>query len=203
MSNSSGFDSGRSQVGALYAKALLAAASNAGKADAIVAELEAFVSDVLAKLPNFAEALASLRVSSEQKLKLLSNSLSGRMSPMLLNTFKVMAEHGRLDSIRETAKAARSLLNESLGRVEVTLRTAAPISAALQQQVAARLKTMLGKDVDLKTEVHPEMLGGIIVRVGDTLYDGSVANRLANMRTEAVNDMLTVLRTNPDRFAQA
>jgi F-type H+-transporting ATPase subunit delta len=203
MSNSTSFDSGRSQVGAVYAKALLAAATAAGKADDVVTELESFVSDVLSKLPSFAAALASLRVSGEQKVKLLTSSLQGRMSPLLLNALKVMAEHGRLDSLRETAQAARKLLNESKGRIEVTLRTAAPIAPAVQQQVAARLKTMLGKDVDLKTEVQPDILGGLIVRVGDTLYDGSVANRLANMRTEAVNDTLAALRAAPERFAQA
>jgi len=196
------FDSGRAQVGVLYAKALLAAATSAGTAEATVSELEAFVHEVVEKLPDLEATLGSLRIPPEHKLKILEHALKGRMSPLLLNTFKVMAEHGRLDSLREMAKAARKQLNESQGRTEATLRTAAPVSDAMQQQVKARLKKMLGKEIDLKTEIRPEILGGIVVRVGDTLYDGSVAHRLAMMKVEALNDTIAALRAAPDRFSQ-
>lgn len=196
------FDSDREQVGNLYARALLGAAMEAGKADEVVAELEAFVSDVLSKLPKLEAILGSLRLRlpPERRVDMIQEATGGRMSQILVNTLKVMAKNGRGSCIRETARAARKLLNESKGQVEVTLVTAAPVPPSQTQQVTNRLKGMLGKDVVLKTEIRPEMLGGIMVRVGDTLYDGSVANRLEKMRTDAFKDTLQAMRSAPQRF---
>jgi len=196
------FDSDREQIGTLYARALLAAALAAGKADEIVDELEAFVADVLSKLPKVEAILGSLRLRlpPERRVEMIQEATGGRMSQLLVNTLKVMAKNGRGSCIREMARAARKLLNESKGQVEVTMVTAAPVAASQTEQVTNRLKEMLGKGVVLKTEIRPEMLGGIMVRVGDTLYDGSVANRLEKMRSEALTDTLQVMRSAPQRF---
>lgn len=196
------FDSDREQIGNLYARALLGAAQAAGKADEIVAELEAFVAEVLTRLPKVEAILGSLRlrVTPERRVEMIQAATGGRMSQILVNTLKVMARNGRGSCIREMARAARRLLNESKGQVEVTLLTAAPVSAQQTQLVTSRLQGMLGKGVVLKTEIRPEMLGGIMVRVGDTLYDGSVANRLEKMRAEALKDTLQEIRSAPQRF---
>ena len=76
------------------------------------------------------------------------------------------------------------LYNELTGRVEVQIRTAAPLSEELCERVAGRLESVLGKRVNLAAETDEGVIGGIIVRVGDTVYDGSVAGRLGRLRDE-------------------
>lgn len=195
------FDSGRQHLGTVYAKALLAAAEGAGKLDDIVDELTSLVDDVLKKKPQLDAVFASPRIEAEAKVALLDKAFGKRMSATLLNSLKVMARHGRLDCIRAVEQAARAMYNERRGRVEVTIRTAQPLEFHLQQTIAAKLKEKMGKDVDLQVEVRPEILGGLIVKVGDTLFDGSLVTRLEKMRVEAIQDTVKTLRQASHRFA--
>jgi F-type H+-transporting ATPase subunit delta len=198
-----GFDAGREHLGSVYAQALLGAAEKAGVAEQIMEELESLVDDVLEKYPTLRNVLAAPKVSVEDKERFLDKALGGRASSLLINGLKVMARHGRLDCIRDVRKAYRKLLNELRGRVEVLVRVATPISDAQLGQIADKLRGMLKKDVDIKMEVRPEILGGIIVKVGDTLYDGSVIAKLDQMRSKALANTEKELRAALERFVAA
>ena len=196
-----GFDQGRERLGAVYAKALLGAAEKAGQLDRVLEELDSVVVDIFDKLPQLEATLSSPRVDSEQKLRMLDAAFRGKMSPTLLNFLKVAAQHGRLDCVRAIRHAARKIYNEMRGRVEIWVRTAQPLSNPLRQSITERLKQQLGKDVDLKTQVQPELLGGIVLKIGDTLYDGSLANRLEQTRGAALEATMQSIRRSEDRFA--
>jgi len=194
-------DPARQQIGTVYAKALLGAAEKQGLTDDVLEELQSLVEDVVDKLPQFHEALRSPRLDAEQKIGLLDRAFSGKMLPVLLNFLKVVARHGRLDCLRAILAAAHKLHNEIRGRVEVHVRTATPVTSALRDQITRRLSTLLGKQVVLRTEVDAEMLGGITVRVGDTVLDGSVSARLAQMRQAAVEKTTARFRETLEKFA--
>ena len=194
-------DPRRQQIGAVYAKALLGAAETAGQTDAVAEELESLVTDVLDKLPHFHAALASPRIGHEEKIALIDRAFAGRMSPVLLNFLKVLSRHGRLDCLRAIAEAAEKLLNELRGRVEVWVTTAAPLSNPLRDQIVTRLSALLAQEVVLKTQLDPEMLGGLVVRIGDTVFDGSVSARLIQMRQAAVDKTAARFRQSLERFA--
>jgi len=195
------FDSGQEHVGAVYAKALLGAAAQAGQAAAAVEELDSFVSDVLDRLPNLEATLASPRVPFEAKLSLLDKSLSGRMSGTLLTFLKVVCRHGRFDCLRAVRRAARQQLNELEGRVDVQLRTPTPLNAQVRELVTRRLETLLGKRVNLFVWDDESLIGGMVVRVGDMVYDASVANELRRLRESAVDLVVHAARESLDRFA--
>lgn len=197
------FDTGQQRLGAVYAKALLGAAEKAGKAEVVLDELNAFVDDVLAKVPNLEATLASPRVAFEAKAAMLDKSLGGRVSGELLNFLKVVARHGRFDCIRAIRQAARQRLNELRGRVKVFLRAAEPMSRQSIELVVNRLKAVLGKEVDLQVDVDGELIGGVVLRIGDTVYDASVANRLVRLKDELLFKTGQQLRDNLDRFALA
>lgn len=201
--NSTSFDAGRQQVGRVYAQALLAAAEKQGQADETVAEMGALVSDVLDRLPDFDSALASPRIPHEEKIVLLDKAFSGRMSKTLLDFLKVVSRHGRLDCVREIAQQARTLLNDSLGRVEVTVTTAEPINGQLLSSVSEQLRKTLGSEIDLRTEVDDEIIGGMVVRVGDTVYDGSVANNFIRLREQALEKTAQEIRRSVERFTSS
>lgn len=194
-------DPGRQQIGTVYAKAILSAAEKQGLTDAVLEELQSLVEDVLDKLPQLREALQTPRLDVEKKLELLDKAFAGKMLPVLLNSLKVLARHGRLDCLRAILSEAHKLYNEIRGRIEVRVRTAAPLSSSLRDQITQRLTAMLGKQVVLRTEVEPEMLGGIMVRVGDTVLDGSVSAQLALMREAAVENSVARFREKLPRFA--
>jgi F-type H+-transporting ATPase subunit delta len=197
-----GFDAGREHLGHVYGQALLGAAEKAGVTEQVMAELDSLVDDVLEKLPNLRDVFAAPKVTAEEKERILDKILGGA-SRVLLQGLKVMARHGRLDCVRDVRLAFRKLLNELRGRVEVLVRVATPISDAQLGQIADKLRGMLKKDVDLKMEVRPEILGGIIVKVGDTLYDGSVVAKLDQMRSKALVNTEKELRAALERFVAA
>jgi F-type H+-transporting ATPase subunit delta len=196
--NSNSFDAGKQHLGKVYAKAILGAAgANAGQ---ILEELESLTQDVLKKLPQLQAVLASPRIDATAKEGMLDKAFGKKMSPVLLQSLKVMARHGRLDCLQAVAKAARQIYNEQSGRVEVVVRTAHPLDATLQKNIVASLAAKLGKEVDLRTEVQPEMLGGLVVKVGDTLFDGSLASRLERMRVDAIEETASKMRSSLARF---
>ena len=198
--NSSTVDTGQQYLAAVYARALLGATEKADNTESVLEELEAVLSEVFERLPTLENALASPRVGQDEKLRLLDVAFGTRISQSLMYFLKVVASRGRLNCLRAIARAARHLLNEIRGRVEVTLTTAEPIGDELTQLATERLGASLGRQIDLSTAVNPDLIGGAIVRVGDTIYDGSVLNRLEQLRKAAFNQSAQQIRNELERF---
>jgi F-type H+-transporting ATPase subunit delta len=199
--NSDTIDAGHQHLGTVYAKALLGAAEKVGQADTVVEELEAIVSDVLTKLPVLNETLTTPRLTAEERLPILEKAFGGRVSPTTLTFLKVVSNHGRLDCLRAIAQAARKQLNVARGRVEVKVETAYPLSNPVRDRIAGRLRELLGREVILNAAVNEDLLGGLVVRVGDTVYDASLAARLKRMEQVALDHTKQSIRESIDRFA--
>jgi len=194
-------DAGRQHLGAVYAKALLGAAEQAGQTDRVVEELEALVTDVLDKLPVLEEAMRTPRLTHEERLPIIDKAFGGRISATLLTFLKVVSRHGRLDCLRAIARAARKQLDTARGRVEVHIESAAPLSNPLRERIKSRLSQLLGREVILKTSLNDDLLGGLMVRVGDTVYDASLAARLKRMEAVTLDHTKQTLRESLSRFA--
>jgi F-type H+-transporting ATPase subunit delta len=194
-------DTARQRIGTVYAKALVGAAEKTGQTDAVLGELKSLVADVLERLPDFDEVLRSPRITPEEKVRLLDRVFGGKMSPLLLNFLKVVTQHGRLDCLRAIERAAQKLWNVLRKRIEVLIESAAPISNQLQYTIATRLKHVLGRDVVLTADVNPELLGGLVVRVGDTVYDSSLAGRLKQMQAVTLERTTETIRESLERFS--
>ena len=196
-----GFDSGRQHLGTVYAKALLGAAEKAGQGDLVVEELESLVADVFNRLPQVEMTLISPRLAHEERLPILDRAFSGRMSPTTLQFLKVVSKHGRLDCLRAIARAARKQLNELRGRVEVLVETAQPLTSALRERIVARLTQLLSREVIVTARVNEDLLGGVVVRVGDTVYDGSLVAQLKRMEQVTLEHTKQQIRESLERFA--
>ncbi|MCO6458018.1 MAG: ATP synthase F1 subunit delta [Pirellulaceae bacterium] len=197
------YDPGRQQLGSVYAKALLGATEKAGQTDQVLGEFDSLLDDVLATLPRLQASLESPRIPMPARERLLDQAFGGRMNPLLLNFLKVVTRHGRMDCLRAIHSAAHYQFNQLRGRVAVEVRTAAPLEDDLRQQISNRLAAALGREVVLHCRVQPDLIGGIVVRVGDTVYDASVVNRLARIKELTVNRAADAIRDAIDRFAVA
>lgn len=175
---SSVLDVGAEQLGKLYARALIGAASKEGVAEEVLSQLSDVVDEGLAKNPSLTAALASPRVSEDEKNAVIDRLFAGQAHSVLVRTMKVMNAHGRLGYLGAVRDAAAEIYDEQLGRVVAEVRTAVPLPASLREEVASQIGQSLGKQVRLRETVDASLIGGTVIRVGDTVFDSSVAGRL-------------------------
>lgn len=191
----------KQRLGAVYAKALLGATEPQQMSEAVVGELDALIDELFGVSPNLENVLGSPRVSAEEKKELLNRVFEGKISDQLLTFLKVVAQHGRLDCLRHIRTAARNELNAMRQRVMVVITTAEPMGDDQKHHLYERLAKKLGHDVHLDCRVDEDIIGGLVVRVGDTVFDASVANQLERIKDQTIQKSFTQLRESIDRFA--
>ena len=196
----SGFDIDRQQVGKVYARALLGATAKLGSTGAVLDEFQSLIRDVLDQMPGFDAVLASPRVTSDQKLAILDKAFTGRMREELLVFLKVVAGKGRLDCLRAMLRESLRLDNEARGVVEVRVSTAYAVTRDVQDSVSTALSSALSSEVEMQYNVLPGLIGGMVVRVGDRVFDGSVVNRLEQLRGHALQGTFQEMIGTLDRF---
>jgi F-type H+-transporting ATPase subunit delta len=176
----------RARIAGVYAEALLAAAlkqGDVGTADAAGAELNEFVSGVLDANPTVAAFLSSPAVGKKAKTAALDAALPGHASELLRGLLAVLAKNGRLDLVPGVAAAYHQLLDDRAGRVRVKVTVAAELSDAQRRAITGHLAALLKQQPVLNVRVDPELIGGMIVQVGDRVIDTSVRTRLQTIRT--------------------
>lgn len=179
-------DVGAQSLAAEYAKALFAAAQKAGAIETVVEELDGVVA-AIKKHSKLADILASSMFSPEHKVQMIDRAFGKRAHPLVTNFLKVLATHGRSYIVRPIHQEIQKLYNKSRNRIPVRVVSAAPLADAQKKTVAARMKNVLGGEPVLQTEVDPNLIGGLVVQVGDVVYDGSLSANLARLREQLIN----------------
>jgi F-type H+-transporting ATPase subunit delta len=193
------FDTDQQQLGDIYAKALIGFGQKAGDLGGLLGELDD-VTDALDGVPKLQVALESPRISVADKQALLTKAFGERVSKGLLNFLKIVVAKGRFDCLRAITVSARRMHDEMSGRVVATVTTAEPIDDTVRNEIAAKVGEVLGATIELREVVDPAIIGGMVVRVGDTVYDGSVANQLGQIRAKAVKRASDAIRGSIDKF---
>ena len=168
--------------------------------ETLLAEFDSFLADVLDPSPKLEEILASPLISHEEKVGILDRTLGSQASKELLRFLKVASLHGRLDRLRAIHRQMHELHDQIHGRVRVHVATAIPLSAELAARVAAQLRSLVGGEPILEQVVDPDLIGGIVVRVGDTVYDGSIATQLETVRQQMIKRSTHEIQSRRDRF---
>lgn len=127
--------------------------------------------------------LESPRVSIKQKSEILQKAYSPTMPRTLVLFLQSLVRNRRQTLIPAIAQAYNDLVDEVEGRVHASVTMAREPEAADKALVAGQLSRAFGKDVVPHYFVNPSILGGVVVRVGDTVLDGSVRRRLATLRS--------------------
>lgn len=174
-------DIGAERVAKVYAQAIVEAADRAKCRREVLDELAAIVDGVLGRVPKARAVFASPKVSPEEKAAIVDRIAKGRVLPTTLHTLHVLARHGRLDVLAEVVAAARRLSDTLDGRRQAVFTTAVPLDAAEQQRIVAEVSKALAVTLAPTFVVDPDVLGGLVVRVDDTVYDQSVATSLVRL----------------------
>jgi F-type H+-transporting ATPase subunit delta len=168
-----------------YAQAVFDIAREKGEFDRWAEDLQAIV-DLVAQ-PGVLDVLASSRVPSEVKARLLGAGLAD-LDPLALNLAHLLVDKGRIALAEQIREEYQSLLDEHRGVAKAVVITAVPLSSDEGQAVVQRLKELTGKEIVLETRVEPEILGGLVARVGDHLIDGSTRTQLLELRHKLAGD---------------
>jgi F-type H+-transporting ATPase subunit delta len=190
-------------VAKVYAVALLDAAAKEGGIDAVVEEFGSFIADVLAPQPMYETLLCGAMTSLDDKLQLIDKVLTGRGSPQFVNFLKVLTRHGRIDLVQAIWRATQLEQESRSGKVRVKVTSARPLSESALKSISERLAQSLAAVPLVETVVDPQLVGGLVIRVGDTVYDGSVRNRLKQLRGRLRERCLNEVQRGRDRFSHS
>jgi F-type H+-transporting ATPase subunit delta len=164
-----------------YAHALLSIAEAEGVLDRVQDELYAFAKSV-DRHADLREALTDDALPSERKKAVIDELLGERAHPLTATLVGFLVDAGQA---RRIGPIAEELAREAAHRSERTLAevtVAVPLTDAQRSKLADALEKATGHPVELKVVVDPSVIGGVIARVGDEVFDGSVANRLAEAK---------------------
>src|SRR6476469_944511 len=137
---------------------------------------------VLCSETGAALVLNSPKISRAQKMSLIEETLR-RAQPESLNLATLLLDRGRLGIAPEMAELFRDAALSELGIVVARVTTAEPIDPQTEAGIRQRLNSLVGKQVEIRSEVDPSIIGGVVARIGDQLIDGSVSNQLRRLRT--------------------
>jgi F-type H+-transporting ATPase subunit delta len=137
--------------------------------------------------PAVARLLTHPRVTAAQLIDLIADVGSARLDGSARNFVATLAQNRRLGLLPQIASMYEALRADAESRADVEVVSAAPLTEAQQQRLAAALKQRLQRDVQLHCSVDPSLIGGAIVRCGDLVIDGSVKVRLARLVTEVTH----------------
>ena len=137
---------------------------------------------MLAGSPELVSALESPAVKRPRKRAVLDR-LAGQLelAPIARNLLLVLADHRRIPELGGVITAFEKIVDERLGRLQVEVASASALEASQQDALARRLQAITGKNVRLNVTVDSGLVGGLVLRLGSTVYDGSVRGQLDSL----------------------
>jgi F-type H+-transporting ATPase subunit delta len=170
------------EIATVYARSLFEAAQDADKLET--------VRDQLSELADAIDADRELQVfffspylTSEDKKQGLHNAVTGA-DDLVVNFLELLIENHRMPAIFKIRRELEALWDEENRLLPVTITSAVDLDEKTVKQIGDRIAEQTDRKVELSTEVDPDVLGGLVVRVGNTVLDASVRRRLENLRRE-------------------
>lgn len=189
-------------VARVYTLAFLGAAQGTGVPEALE-ELTSFHDDVLQQNPEFARLLTSEFISREDKLGIIERIVQPRASELLTSFLRVLARHERLNLLPVILQEAWLEHERIAGQQRVHVKSAVPLSEEKLGQIRDRLQDVLSAEPVLIPVVDEDLLGGLLIQVGDTVYDGSLRTQLRNLRRRLRERYLNEIQSGRDRFSHS
>lgn len=164
-----------------YAEAVLCIAEAEGALGKVEDELFAFARDMETNGP-LREALTDSALPAENRKGVIRDLLHDRAHPVTLDLIGFLVESGHARDLGAIADAVAALAAERRRHEVAEVRTAVELTSEQRERIAAALAHATGHDIEIKVIVDPTVIGGLIARVGNEVFDGSVASRLTNAK---------------------
>lgn len=169
-----------------YGTALADVVLKTGETETVKSELKSW-EEMTAANADLQTAFGNPAIAHANKEKVLE-SLISRANPSrtTANFLRVLLRNGRLTDLAEINDKFATILEERSGRVSAEVTSARDLSEGQKQELRANLERLTGKRVELRFGVDPAIIGGVVTRVGSTIYDGSVKTQLENLKQELI-----------------
>jgi F-type H+-transporting ATPase subunit delta len=173
-------------VARVYADALYRSAQQSGKTDEVLSDLESLVKDVFRQDPGLEAFFSSAAIGQDRKQEAIKKAFEGRAPEIFVNFLLVLNAHRRLDHLRPIAEAFRTLSDRNAGRVVVHVRSAVPLTNDQRERIKKDVREVGQREPILDEAVDPSLLGGVIIKIQDWVYDASVRTRLLSIRDQII-----------------
>jgi len=164
-----------------YAKALFELASASGNVAQVESQLKLIV-DAVQQNEVVEKFLSLPGIDSVAKVQLLKDSFGSEVSELVYQTLQLMVERGRQQGIPNLYEAYVKIAGEALGQAHAVVYAAQELSSEELASVASQFGQVTGKKIIAQQIVNPALLGGVQVRIGDRLYDGSLSGKLERLQ---------------------
>jgi F-type H+-transporting ATPase subunit delta len=165
-----------------YAKALMNIGKEDGKYDRYCEELDAFTA-IFQGDKQLREVLRNPTFNIPRRQAIIEE-IGKRLglSPVTINFLRLLVDKDRIIYLPDVAVVFRELVDEAAGRARVKLTTAQDLSPKKIEELTKGLQALVGKQVIMEVEIDASLIGGVMARIGDTVYDGSVKTQLAQLK---------------------
>ncbi len=175
-----------SKIARRYARALFQAALRADAVQAVDRALQELL-DILREQPALHQLMLNPLIPRERKQELVQESIGRRTHPLLASLLNLLVDKRRERLLPDIAQEYAQMRDDHLGVVRVQARTAYPLDSQQEQALIQSLQRRTGRTVVLDVQVDPSLIGGILVRIGDTVIDGTVRGQLQRLRQYLMN----------------
>lgn len=145
------------------------------------------ISELVSEDKSFHLFLSSPGILREKKKDLVDRVFKGKISDFIVNFLNVLIENDRLYLLDDICVAVVERIDRVVGRERVTVTVAETLDATLKSKIVATLKNTLKKEIIIHEVINKAIIGGIIIRIGDMVIDGSLANGLKKMKNTLLN----------------
>lgn len=169
-----------SKVAIRYAQALLELAVENNSLDAVSRDMQ-YLAQVNADNRDFQLLLSSPVIKADKKIAVL-NEIFGSFEKVSTTFVELIAKNGRENILPEIADAFNALVKAHKGIVPVTLTSAAKLDDAVKKQIVSKISASIKGTVEITEVIDPSLIGGFIVKMGDTQIDASIASKLSQLK---------------------
>ncbi len=163
-----------------YAEALYELAAERGRTEAVGQQLER-LQTAASDNPELIRLLGHPSIDGDDKLRVVMSALDGEPDKLVRDFVRLLLERGQPEVLVSAATAYQMAADERAGVIPARVETVVPLDPSQRQRLQAALARLAGRQVRLEVEIRPELIGGVRVRLGDRLLDGSLKGRLQRM----------------------
>lgn len=164
-----------------YAEALAVLARAEGDIDRVATELYQLGSTVDSN-DALRTTLMDRSIPASRRIGVIEDLLADKASPVTLNLVNLVVGAGRGGDLAAIADVVVEKAAEGRGQAVAEVRSAVPLTQDQQDRLASALKKAIGQEIDVKVLIDPDIMGGIVAQIGDTVFDGSIRTRLDKMK---------------------